>query len=126
METARTMAGAEQAQKRSRAGRFMPGHSGNPKGGALDRVAERAAELFAAMAPEFGELSAVDRALLQQAALLLSRSERLKRPKDADAAVRMSSEARRLVAALRKAAKTARRGPTLAEYLATKAAGAEA
>jgi hypothetical protein len=108
METAGAVAVAEQENPRSRAGRFSPGVSGNPKGAAVDRVADRAGELFQAMSAELGTLSAIDHALLKQACLLLARSERLKRARDADAAVRLSSEARRILASLRKHATPAK------------------
>jgi hypothetical protein len=74
---------------------FPKGFSGNPKGKAALKV--RAAELFGIMAPDFGELSAVDTVLLNQACLLLARSERIARVRDIDVGVRMSGEARRLL-----------------------------
>jgi hypothetical protein len=102
METAGAMAGGQQTKQRSRAGRFAPGVSGNPRGAALDRVADRAAELFQIMASEFGALSPCDQVMLRQACLLLARSERLTGARNADASVRMASEARRTLASLRK------------------------
>src|SRR5579863_4346732 len=99
MEIAGPVAVIEQDKPQSH-GRFLKGTSGNPSGRQV--VPERAAELFNAMAGDFGALSAVDRALLYQACLLLSRSERVKRIKDADAAIRMSGEARRLLESLRR------------------------
>ena len=62
-------------------------------------------------------LSAVDRALLTQACLLLARSERVMQIKDADAAIRMSGEARRLLESLRKHAAPPK-VPSLEEHLA--------
>ena len=76
---------------------FPPGTSGNPLGARI--VNQRAAELFAVMAGDFGPLSAVDEVLLRQACRLLARSERLKDP---DNSIRMSGEARRLLEALRR------------------------
>jgi hypothetical protein len=87
--------------EQQRAG-FAKGTSGNPKGRAAIR--ERAAELYAIMAPDFGELSATDQVLLNQACLLLARSERVHRVRDIDVGVRMSGEARRLLQALRRRA----------------------
>ena len=49
------------ALEQQRAG-FAKGTSGNPKGRAAIR--ERARELYAIMAPDFGELSATDQVLL--------------------------------------------------------------
>jgi hypothetical protein len=99
VEIAGSPAGPDQDQPRSR-GRFMKGASGNPSG--RQAVRSRAAELFAAMAADFGELNGIDAAMLNQACLLLARAERIKAIKHADASVRMSSEARRLVETLRR------------------------
>ena len=100
------VAATEQPNKpRRRDGRPFPkGFSGNPKGKAALR--ERAAELFGIMAPDFAPLSAVDTVLLNQACLLLARSERVHRVRDIDVGVRMSGEARRLLQVLRKNAST--------------------
>ena len=100
-------------------GRPFPknGLGGNPKGRATTR--ERAAELYAAMIPDFGQLSATDQVLLNQACLLLARSQCVHRRQDIDAAVRMSSEARRLLLTLqRKRGRKGDAGPSLTEYLA--------
>jgi hypothetical protein len=73
------------------------------------------------MAPEFPEMSPVDAALLWQAARLIYRSERTA---NADAAVRLASEARRQLEGLRKRMpQVARDGsPTLEEWIAARAA----
>jgi hypothetical protein len=78
---------------------WAPGQSGNPSG---SRVNTRASVLFDEIAAELGgaeALSAIDRTLLLQAARLLMRSQRIKEP---DAAIRMSSEARRTLEGLRR------------------------
>jgi hypothetical protein len=84
-------------------------------------VSKRVAVLSEAMAADFGGvamLSAVDHAMLEQACRLMVRAERTK---DADAAVRLSSEARRGLAALRRHRETVPRDePTLAEVLAAR------
>jgi len=123
MEIAGPVAAIEQDKPQSR-GRWPKGVSGNPSGAALDRVAERAAKLFDSMAGDFGALSAVDRALLHQACLLLARSERMKRTRDADAAIRMSGEARRLLASIRKRAPQSK-SLTLQDYLRHRAQKAD-
>jgi hypothetical protein len=93
---------------------FLKGMSGNPKGRAA--ISERAQKLFSLMAADFGALSAVDTVLLNQACLLLARSERVHRVRDIDVGLRMSGEARRLLSSLRKP--SARRPESeLQEYL---------
>jgi hypothetical protein len=119
MQTADGAAVVEQVKPEPQ-GRWPKGVSGNPKGAAVDRVADRAGELFQAMSAELGALSPIDHALLKQACLLLARSERLKRARDADAAVRLSSEARRILASLRKHAAPKAPGQSpLQQYLAS-------
>lgn len=117
LETAPALTAPDQAKSPRVKGRFKKGQSGNPLGARLNPVAERARELFETMAGDFAALSAVDRTLLWQACLLLARSERIRRARDADAAIRMSGEARRLLASLQKRAKLRDNAPTLAEYL---------
>ncbi len=114
MQMAEPRADSDQVRVR---GRWPKGVSGNPRGGAINRVAERTAELFDTMAGDFAELSAVDRTFLRQACLLLARSERLRRARDADAAIRMSGEARRILTALQRRAKPRDVMP-LARYIA--------
>jgi len=82
---------------RSRGRPWPAGVSGNPSGRPLVRI--RARKLFATMIVDFGELGPTDRILLERAGFLLARSERLN---DADVAMRMSAEARRIIASLRK------------------------
>lgn len=80
---------------------WTKGVSGNPSG---SRVNKRAVVLAEQMAADFGgtsSLGAIDRAMIEQAAKLLIRTERVK---DADTALRMSGEARRLLSSLRRRA----------------------
>jgi hypothetical protein len=113
-------------QHRVRGRPFASGVSGNPKGRAAIR--ERAAKLYAIMAPDFGELSATDTVLLNQACLLLARSERVHRMRDIDVGVRMSGEARRLLLSLQRKRGRERESeqPTLSTYLDAAYLGAEA
>ena len=78
-----------------------------------------------------GALSEVDQSLVKQAASLTLAAERLSSevvngaPIDSDSLIRISGESRRILAALRgKAAKNKPAAPSLAEYLAEKAAQA--
>jgi hypothetical protein len=73
---------------------WRKGESGNPHGRAV-----RAVKLFEHMAPDFGELSAVDAALLLQACRLMARSEKASNPNDA---VRLANASARLLATLQK------------------------
>lgn len=92
---------AQPSKRRHGDGRPFPkGTSGNPRGKASIR--ERAAELFAEMAPDLGQMSAIDTVMLRRASLLLARSERIRSAKDADVSLRMSGEARRLLQTLRR------------------------
>ena len=114
------VAASEQRDKPRRGqGRpFVAGMSGNPKG--RRAIRERASELFAIMSPDFDELSATDTVLLNQACLLLARSERVHRVRDIDVGVRMSGEARRLLLTLQRKRDRRRDAerPSLSEYLA--------
>jgi hypothetical protein len=95
---------------------FQPGQSGNLSGTKSPRgLSELAAKLQADL-PGI-ESSAIDMALLRNAALLLLRAERMAA---GDRSVRSSSEARRTLEALRKRyAKPAKpTQPPLSEYLA--------
>jgi len=88
---------------------WRPGQSGNPLGSKV--LTERANVIFAEVRGDFAaDLSAVDTVLLRQACRLLARGERLR---DAAAAVKLSSEARRLITALRQRAPKEDTEPTL-------------
>jgi hypothetical protein len=98
--------------------RWPPGTCGNPLGSKL--LNARADALFGEIRGDFADdLSAVDTVLLRQACRLLARGERLRDP---DAAVRLSSEARRILAALKRK-RAEQTGPSLAEYLASRRGG---
>jgi hypothetical protein len=84
---------------------FQPGVSGNPQGGRVINI--RADELFAEMAVDFGPLSATDTILLRADCRLLARAEKTK---DDDAAIRLKSEARRGIDALRRRHASKRNG----------------
>jgi hypothetical protein len=95
------------------------------------------AERYRALLEEFeaeigGSLSAIDRAMLAQAAALVVRSEAIQadivagKAPDTDEAVRLASESRRILASLRAKAKAKPAGPTLQEYLAANYPRAEA
>jgi hypothetical protein len=73
---------------------WRKGESGNPHGRAV-----RAIKLFELMAPDFGELSAVESAVLLQACRLMARGERAANPNNA---VRLSNAAVRLLTTLRR------------------------
>ena len=114
--TAQATAGPpeDNSQARGRSGRFLPGHSGNPLG------ARGVSKRFAELASDFGgveRLSPTDATLLRLACRLLTRAERAG---DDDAAVRAASEARRILAAIRKSAGAAPGQPqhTLADHVA--------
>jgi hypothetical protein len=109
------VAEAEQAPGRRGRVLFPKGVSGNAKG--RRAIRERAAALYAIMAPDFGELSATDNILLLQASLLLARSERVHRVRDIDVGLRMSGEARRLLQSLRRHRVPAPREPMASEVL---------
>lgn len=102
-------AAAEQQGKSGRQGKqrlkprgrpWLPGVSGNPSGNVITKASKRAAELFDTLLADFGgDLTAVDRAMLEQACRLMVRSERVKDP---DSAVRLSNASARLLMNLRK------------------------
>jgi hypothetical protein len=120
MEVTTPATDAEQDASKRRHG-FAPGVSGNPKGRPSIRI--RASELFNVMAPDFGgdKMTPVDRVMLHRASLLLSRSERIRSEKEADIALRMSGEARRLLQALRRHhAAASRDEPVLSQVLAAR------
>jgi hypothetical protein len=124
MSAVQSAAAFEQAsgQRAKLRGRPWPkGVSGNPSG---SRLNTRAMVLFAEMATDFGgenALGAMDRALLMQACRLMARGARAK---SADDAVRLTSEARRILASVRKtAAKSDKQDTSLAAYLAARYGG---
>jgi hypothetical protein len=99
MQPIATTEQGEPQRPRLRGKPWPKGVSGNPSG---SRVNTRAVVLFAEMAVDFGgvdALSGVDRAMLMQACRLMARGARAK---SADDAVRLTSEARRILMALRK------------------------
>jgi hypothetical protein len=108
METSNPITAAEQKMPKPRH-RFAKGTSGNAAG--RPNIGRRATELFEALSSDFGELSATDAILLRQAALLLARAERVSSIKQADVGLRMSGEARRLIATLRRNAPAVRCAP---------------
>ena len=90
---------------------WRKGESGNPHGRAV-----RAVKLFEMMVTDFGELTAVESALLLQACRLMARSERAS---DANDAVRLANASARLLATLsKKKRKPGRPASTLDQYLA--------
>jgi hypothetical protein len=116
------MTATEHAAQRLKArGRpWPPGTSGNPLGATAYR--RSAAELFAEVVTDFGGvdgLSATDRVLLAHGCRLLVRASRVR---DHDIALRMSGEARRVLAALKRAPAPAPETP--AEYLTRRVAEA--
>jgi hypothetical protein len=126
MQTTEPITAAEQSDVRQRklSGRpWPPGTSGNLNGrGSMNK---RAAALFEVLSADFcgadTTLSAIDRALLEQACRLLVRAER---ECDADAAVRLTSEARRGLMALRRhGASVPREEPMASEVLRARYSG---
>jgi hypothetical protein len=120
MQTAEPVTAAGQSDvPRKRSGRpWPPGTSGNPRG-RRSNLNKRAAALFGVLSADLcgadTTLPAIDRALLEQACRLLVRAER---ECDADAAVRLSSEARRGLMALRRhGASVPREEPMASEVL---------
>jgi hypothetical protein len=93
------LARQEQANPPRRIG-FAPGVSGNPSGRRF--LKDRADALYRIMAADLGPATPTDEILLRHAAMLIARAERIYSRKDIDAACRMSGEARRLIATLRR------------------------
>jgi hypothetical protein len=89
---------------------WRKGESGNPHGRAV-----RAIKLFEMMVTDFGELSAVESALLLQACRLMARSERAS---DANDAVRLANASARLLASLSTKKKRKPGRPSLHERIA--------
>ena len=96
MECAHVPRMEEQSTAINRQG-FQPGTSGNPRGASV--ISVRTDELFASMAADFTSLSATDEIMLRANCRLLARAEKTR---DVDAAVRLNSEARRGIDALRR------------------------
>jgi hypothetical protein len=95
---------------------FAPGVSGNPSG--QRRLKDRAEELFQIMVVDIRPLTKTDEMLLKHAALLIARAEKVHHRKNVDASCRMSGEARRLIASLRRRPESSEpRTPSLSEYL---------
>ena len=94
---------------------FPKGVAPNPKGRVNIRA--RAAELYAALSTDFGKLNQTDTLILKQAAMMIARSESISSVRHADAAIRLSSEGRRLLLMLRRHAPKRSDEPSLADYL---------
>lgn len=105
---------------------YPKGTSGNPHGRRSMR--QRAAELFAELEPDFQNLTATDRVLLQQATLLLARAEHVASIKHADVALRSAGEGRRILQTLRRTASkhASEDGPTFTDIAAHAQAESEA
>jgi hypothetical protein len=94
---------------------YGKGVSGNKRGRINVRI--RAIEVFDSLRPDFGALSATDTLLLKQAAMMIARSESISSVRHADAAIRLSSESRRLLAMLRRHAAKRNDEGSLADLL---------
>jgi len=123
-----TKPASDEPEKSRRPFGFQPGKSGNPSGNRY--LKDQAAALFDAMNADLGPLTKTDEILLKQACLMLAKSSRISGRDRAniDVAVRLHSEARRTITALRRrlAASSAPAKPvSLDEHLAEAAAAAE-
>jgi hypothetical protein len=114
------------APKTRHRGRRLP----RPDGRTL--AVRRFRELQRQFEHELGPLSVVDKVLVDQAVALIVKAESIQTAivrgevADADAAIRLLSESRRVLASLKsKAAQNKPAGPTLADYLAQRAAQAD-
>jgi len=76
---------------------FQPGVSGNPRGRVSRKHIEEKARELSAELGDYDRMSAIDRALLEQAATLL-----LRRPKNAEDVVRVSNSIARLLSVVRR------------------------
>jgi hypothetical protein len=106
----------EQPRRRAGGKPWPKGTSGNPSG---NKTNKRAAEMFEAMVADLGgaaELSAIDLAMLEQAAHLMVRS---RTAKDADIAIRLSNAAARLLTRFKRVPKRDERND-LGAYLKTR------
>jgi hypothetical protein len=111
----------EQAASQANATSYKPGQSGNPQGPPSNKVrAEHIERKARELAAEFGGLDAmtpVDRTLMLQAATLLVR-----KPRTQVDVVRIANSVSRLLGIVsRRHPREPDRGPSLHEYLASKA-----
>jgi hypothetical protein len=81
MSDSQASARDEQVKDREPNGRFPPGVSGNPAGGAV--LSGRAERLYAEISAEMGSLTALQRAMLAQATKMLARAQSTRNPKAA-------------------------------------------
>jgi hypothetical protein len=95
---------------------YPKGVSGNKAGRPNIRV--RADEIFVALSADFGKLNQTDTLILRQASMMISRSESISSVRHADAAIRLSSESRRLLLMLRRHAPRRADEASLADLLA--------
>jgi hypothetical protein len=102
---------------------FQAGQSGNPGGKRSN--SKRYQELFAAIAGEFGELSAMEREFVARAAEQLRRAERENNNAEHVRLTRCAAQLIDRVRDLRRERQRKPSGPTLAEYIASKAKTAE-
>jgi hypothetical protein len=72
---------------------YRPGQGGNPRG--RINIRARAAELVTTLSADFPDLGVTDQII---AAMMIARSESISSVRHADAAIRLSSESRRLLA----------------------------
>jgi hypothetical protein len=79
---------------------YGKGQSGNRRGRVNIRA--RSIEIYATLRNDFGELNATDTLILKQAAMMVARSESISSVRHADAAIRLSSESRRLLLMLKR------------------------
>jgi hypothetical protein len=119
-----SVAASEKAAKRLNNLRpFKPGQSGNP--GGRPSNGRRHQELFVAIAGAFGELSALEREFVGRAAEQLRRAERETNNAEHVRLTRCAAQLIDRVRDLRRERQRKPSGPTLAEYIASKAKTAE-
>jgi hypothetical protein len=94
---------------------YRPGQGGNPRG--RINIRARAAELVTTLSADFPGLGVTDQIILKQAAMMIARSESISSVRHADAAIRLSSESRRLLLMLRRHAPKRDSVPSLEQYL---------
>jgi hypothetical protein len=101
---------------------FPKGINSNPEG-VRTAGGKRALELADELAAEhggWGKLTATERLLIEQAARLVALSEKVAKP---DSAIRLASESRRALLALRGNRDPKDEGPTLEEWMANRTTG---